>query len=337
MRDDLDERHDRRRVEEVQADDALRMTGPRGDAPTDSALVFVARIVVWGVDASSVRKIVRLSSRSSIAHSITRSGPRRPAHRASTPGGAVEPFVHPRVAVAVQVEASRAPFEAVPDARPAPVDGGRVHVVQDPTWRPASSATWAMPAPIVPTPTTPTGPRQTPSSTDRRVGREDPEGSVPRSRGRRGNDVHRGSGCRPHHVGAPGPRVMRRRDRARGPDIDRGHRWLRRRRRCRRTRVDMHRRRRRPGRLAGCGSRRGWPGGSQAQRARTATGGCGAVASLKTRADAACCRSAASSALMTPLVSRRITARRSPRGTRPFARRGRPPAVEEGDGRSAIR
>ena len=46
-RDDLDEGHDRRRIEEVEADDAIRSRrSPRRSSATDSALVFVARIDV---------------------------------------------------------------------------------------------------------------------------------------------------------------------------------------------------------------------------------------------------------------------------------------------------
>ncbi len=76
----------------------------------------------------------------------------------------VQAPVDPRVGgVGIEVEPAGAPLEAGPDALAAALDRGGVHVVEEDPW-PASSASWAIPAPIVPAPTTPTtraGHRQT--------------------------------------------------------------------------------------------------------------------------------------------------------------------------------
>ncbi len=123
-------------------------------AATERALVFVARPQAGEALWSSVRKMVRLRSRSSNAASITQSASdatsssevsrRNPASRAS---------IHsPELAASVCLVARRARPSRI-RCRPSWVAASSTSYSAT-SW-PFSRASWAMPDPIVPAPTTP--------------------------------------------------------------------------------------------------------------------------------------------------------------------------------------
>ena len=159
-RDHLDERHDRRRVEEVEADDPLRTRrrgGDRGDGQGARVRREDRRRV--GAAASSAAKTTRLQLEVLDGRLDRRGRPRRQRPRGRAPPQPVEPAVAAAVGLvpassadAFGGAAGRARRRSAPAParrRPASRRGGRPR-------RPASSATWAIPAPIVPAPTTPT-------------------------------------------------------------------------------------------------------------------------------------------------------------------------------------
>ena len=130
-----------------------RVAVPR--APIQSALVFDARSASSDAAASRTANSRRFTPRSSSAASMIRSAPS--ATSARDPAVARRPSR--RSTSSRMARDGRGGRQATRESRgdplAAPLDGGEVGV-EEPTSRPASSATWAMPAPMVPAPMTPT-------------------------------------------------------------------------------------------------------------------------------------------------------------------------------------
>ena len=126
-----------------------RVTDPI--AATDSELVFVARIAPSAAVASSRRKASRLSARSSGMASTTRSA----AESASRLSAG-----RMRASASVASFASSWPFPTFRSRKPPMRSRARSVAPSSGSWtrtpRPASAATWTIPAPIVPAPRTPT-------------------------------------------------------------------------------------------------------------------------------------------------------------------------------------
>ncbi len=101
-------------------------------APTDRALVLVARMASARAPASSERKIVRLASRSSSAASMTRPGPAaaRKSSVWAVSSRARRPSIQASADFGVEVQAPGASFETGSDARPSSLDRGGVDVMQ---------------------------------------------------------------------------------------------------------------------------------------------------------------------------------------------------------------
>ena len=129
--------------------------------PTDSALVLVASITSGRLAASSARKIACFRSRSSSAASITTSASAPTASRVCASRSPVSrPATQSSMLSASR--SSRAARRARPSrilARPRAIAASSTSCRT--TSSPFSSASWAIPAPIVPAPTTPMTDRST--------------------------------------------------------------------------------------------------------------------------------------------------------------------------------
>ncbi len=130
-RDHLDQRHDRRRVEEVEADDPFRATGHDGDGSHRQGAGIRRQ------DRARRRRRVEGREDGLLGLEILE----RRLDDEVWPGGgeivesgrlveAGEPLAHPTGGgVGVKVQSRGAPFEAASDTRPAALDGGRIDVV----------------------------------------------------------------------------------------------------------------------------------------------------------------------------------------------------------------
>ena len=154
---DLDQLHQRRRVEEVQADDAVRAGPTPTRPPTPTARWCWWRGSSRGRRCRSARRTAPASARA------PRRSPRSRCRRRDSAVRSVVAVRRPRAASASA--ADMMPF-STRLASPAsifatPASTNRCSTSRATTTWPASRHTWAMPAPIVPSPTTPTVPIDT--------------------------------------------------------------------------------------------------------------------------------------------------------------------------------
>ena len=184
----------------MQPDDALRTrASPRRSPSPDSALVFVARIASrrgCGVERPEDRllEVEVLERRLDDERRLGRRPRRASARRAAVPSATVDPLVD-RVGVELEPRGAAGRGPSRIRSRPRSIAAG-IESWSTPR-SPASSATWAIPAPIVPAPTIPTIERAAPIVGRAVRSRRGQTGLMPRTAGGSpGSD----SGCR-HCVG----------------------------------------------------------------------------------------------------------------------------------------